>query len=345
MIGKTKHLSKSIKVAHHGEIIQEIGLPLEIVHYPRLYGTFHAFAKKENETPKLCLCAKDAVKIAIDYSASGKIKNYSDKLINAPLSSHFFPIALALWSLDNSNVEILFEQKICHRCNMMPPKLSYCLSMYGGLFRQTYGWYINQTKMRCGVIPGYEIVDPEKCPAEVKSIIEKYFEFIDDRNSIISSWQTFNGHNVPMPPSEKINELDLKLKQMYREISNFFENHTRQEFGLRKIGDAWIGETILAQLVAKIFSEDKIIRHYRPAWLNRLELDIFVPSQNIGFEYQGQQHYFPIKAWGGEDALASVKERDAKKRILCNKAGIKLCEIKFTEPLSLEYIINRIKAL
>lgn len=332
--------SRSLNIRRHSI---SIGLPSAIVHYPPHYGAFHAFAKDVNEIPKLCLCAKGAASIAVTYIESGARKNYTDELIQAPLSSHFFPTVLAEWSLGNSNIEVLFEEKLCHRCNMIPPTLAYCHSMYGGLFKQTYGWYIHQTQMRYGVVSAREIVVPEQCPPEVKAMIESHKQSVDRRNSMVAEWEKSNGRFPSMPPSDELNQIDKNSRQLHHQIEKFFENETRQEFGFRKIGDAWVGETILAQLVAKVFPDDEVIRHYRPKWLEGLELDVFIPSKNLGFEYQGQQHYFPIKAWGGTKSLASVQERDAKKRILCGQAGVKLLEIRFSEPLTLDYIANRIQ--
>lgn len=34
-------------------------------------------------------------------------------------------------------------------------------------------------------------------------------------------------------------------------------------------------------------SEHKVIYHINPKWLGRLFLDIFIPSLNIGIDYQG----------------------------------------------------------
>ena len=81
-----------------------------------------------------------------------------------------------------------------------------------------------------------------------------------------------------------------------------------------------------------------IIRHHRPNWLDRLELDIFLPDLKLAFEYQGQQHFHAIKAWGGEKALKDLQERDKKKAHLCHQNGITLITIDYTEPLTDEYL-------
>ena len=62
-----------------------------------------------------------------------------------------------------------------------------------------------------------------------------------------------------------------------------------------------------------ILYNHKILRHYRPDWLDRLELDIYIPSLKLAFEYQGQQHFHPLHVWGGEKALQDLRFRDAHK--------------------------------
>jgi len=61
-----------------------------------------------------------------------------------------------------------------------------------------------------------------------------------------------------------------------------------------------------------------------------IEIDIFFPNLNIGFEYQGEQHYYPIPFFGGEEKFKKTKRRDSEKRSLCKKEGIKLYIVPYT---------------
>ncbi|AKI98195.1 hypothetical protein IX53_01655 [Kosmotoga pacifica] len=64
---------------------------------------------------------------------------------------------------------------------------------------------------------------------------------------------------------------------------------------------------------------------------------------NLGIEYQGEQHFKPIKHWGGESALQKVKERDQRKRNLCESIGIKLIYFYYDEDLTEEYVRNKLE--
>jgi hypothetical protein len=59
----------------------------------------------------------------------------------------------------------------------------------------------------------------------------------------------------------------------------------------------------------------------------KMELDIFLPSENLAFEYQGEHHYYDIYAVGRNRWLQSQK--DEEKREACQREGITLIEIPF----------------
>ena len=58
----------------------------------------------------------------------------------------------------------------------------------------------------------------------------------------------------------------------------------------------------------------------------RMELDIFIPSLNLAFEYQGEHHYHSHYLFGSNE---TQKVRDEEKRMACKRAGITLIEIPY----------------
>jgi hypothetical protein len=48
-------------------------------------------------------------------------------------------------------------------------------------------------------------------------------------------------------------------------------------------------------------------------------------------EYNGAQHYKPVKYWGGEKTLKEIKKRDNIKKQYCINNNIKLMVIRYNE--------------
>ena len=65
---------------------------------------------------------------------------------------------------------------------------------------------------------------------------------------------------------------------------------------------------------------------YRPEWLGRQSLDLYIPSLQTAIEYQGVQHYRPVEFFGGDEALAQRQDLDRQKRELCEANQVRLIE-------------------
>eukprot|EP01125_Pyxidicula_operculata_P009166 TRINITY_DN3035_c0_g1_i1.p1 TRINITY_DN3035_c0_g1~~TRINITY_DN3035_c0_g1_i1.p1 ORF type:complete len:107 (-),score=22.63 TRINITY_DN3035_c0_g1_i1:27-347(-) len=60
---------------------------------------------------------------------------------------------------------------------------------------------------------------------------------------------------------------------------------------------------------------------------NGIEFDVWIPSLNLAFEYQGEQHYFPITAFSANTDAYNL--RDKEKDLLCLNNGITLVQIPY----------------
>ncbi|TAY14014.1 hypothetical protein [Rhizobium leguminosarum] len=105
----------------------------------------------------------------------------------------------------------------------------------------------------------------------------------------------------------------------------------------------WLREAEMYSIAKKLFPDQVIMREASPSWLGRQRLDVFIPALNLALEHQGQQHYSPVTAFGGDEALKRGLERDAAKRRLCEENGVHLVDIRFDEPLTLPALRQRLR--
>jgi hypothetical protein len=73
---------------------------------------------------------------------------------------------------------------------------------------------------------------------------------------------------------------------------------------------------------------------------NELPFDFYLPDYNICIEFNGQQHYKPVKYWGGVETLKNIKYRDKLKKEYCTTNNIKLIIIRYNEN-----ILNKLKKI
>lgn len=120
-------------------------------------------------------------------------------------------------------------------------------------------------------------------------------------------------------------------------------NYVREQVGCYRIGERWADETALYRVVQSLFPQKEVVHHYRAKWLGRQELDIFVPDLKVAIEFHGEQHFEPVSAWGGEEALDRTRARDSRKVELCERAGVKLVVFTFRDELTPETVAQRLQ--
>ena len=123
--------------------------------------------------------------------------------------------------------------------------------------------------------------------------------------------------NQNTAPPQQDSGPDLPLFESFRPYLNRARNLFRAVYGLPAIGEGWVSEGLLFQIVQELFPDERVLTHVRPPWLKGLELDIFVPDRSLAFEYMGQQHYEPVEFFGGEEAKSSeALAKDAAMRAI-----------------------------
>ena len=323
-------------------------LPLPVVHYPRR-GAFLGFAEDEQAVPVLCACARPALEHAIRLQAQrarsdgGGLNALAHALLPERLAAQLLPDA------DDALAALSFRRGVCHRCNLAQPALRYCHELEGGRFTQYYGWYVAQAYYRYGIDPERHAYLEAVCPEELLSYVEAIAVTAGALGNRAGE-EAMEADGEGGPPELHASSLPVAARRytvrQYRRacssLDRAIENAVRQEFGFRPVGEGWVSETMLHQIVRRLYPEAAVLRRHRPAWLDGLELDVYLPELGLAFEYQGQQHFYPVKAWGGEEALREVQARDGRKAALCVERRVTLVAIDYTEPLSEGYVRERV---
>ena len=120
-------------------------------------------------------------------------------------------------------------------------------------------------------------------------------------------------------------------------------NTAKSEARRRLSISRWVREDELYRLVGKLFPTSIIRREASPPWLGRQRLDVFLPELGLAIEHQGEQHYCPIAAFGGDQGFERTRERDERKRALCSDSGVTVVDIRFDQPLTLPSLRHRLR--
>ena len=93
----------------------------------------------------------------------------------------------------------------------------------------------------------------------------------------------------------------------------------------------WKHELSLFKAVRERYPDT--LYQYRPEWLGRQSLDLYIPSLRTAIEYQGIQHFHPVEFFGGQEALLQRRELDLQKKKLCEENNVRLIEWPYdTDP-------------
>lgn len=168
-----------------------------------------------------------------------------------------------------------------------------------------------------------------------KKIYENYIENHRMLSIIHKYCYAYDNIWATQPPRYKLPFQTFMMKgksKIFEEEKIRYDEIYQKLAQKHKLPIRWKNEYTLYQLLIKEYPD--AIYQYHSKWLGRQSLDIFIPSINTGFEYQGLQHYEPIEFFGGIDAFNHRIELDEKKRKLCKKNDVKLIEWKYNMPIT-----------
>ena len=160
---------------------------------------------------------------------------------------------------------------------------------------------------------------------EILSQKDPIFKNYFDRN--ISPYISHKDYNAILP----------KMKQIYNDIYE-------QLIIDGKFKHKWFNELNLFKIAKSEYPDT--IYQFRSNWLGNQSLDIYIPDLNLAIEYQGIQHYEPVKAFGGKEKFEERLKLDNRKRQLCKENNINLFEWKYdleVNKLNFKRVVNKYK--
>lgn len=165
-------------------------------------------------------------------------------------------------------------------------------------------------------------------------------------NDIIFTGRSHKIHNTIYYEIDAIKYKDPII--VGNEIRNFTntlfwnaENLLRSRHNLPKIGEGWLSEMLMYELISSNYPDS--IHHFSPNWLKPQHFDVFIPSLQIAFEYQGKQHYEPVDFFGGNEGFQDNIRRDTQKYNLSIKNHIPIIYWRYDEPISYDLLGSKIK--
>lgn len=171
---------------------------------------------------------------------------------------------------------------------------------------------------------------------EAREYLREYdfFNYLTDAiNHFIGDLRTKYGYSSFVTGSVLVSINKAITKNERKKLNDLYSTMAKEN----RITTRWSNEYRLFTIVSKLVKD--AVYQYRTEWLGQQSFDIFIPSQNIAIEYQGQQHYEPIDLFGGEKALEDNIKRDMRKRELSREHNVIVLDWKYAVPVNQENVL------
>lgn len=165
-----------------------------------------------------------------------------------------------------------------------------------------------------------------------------------------SDWPGYRAHvaqfaNSTAPPGRIFS---VNIDVGFGEVENLLAGHMalaedafRRDRSIPEIGaSGWVSELALLDLFRALWPNAK--HQWRPWFLGRQSIDIYVPEVNLAVEYQGQQHFGPVELFGGEEGFENVQLRDERKRLLLKSNNVRLLEWRYDVSITREALVRKL---
>jgi len=162
--------------------------------------------------------------------------------------------------------------------------------------------------------------------------LRSFLLFLEDSLQIkrMEDW-----HRVSVSQISEITKCGFisSLSALYKFLSRFYPSHNwERERETNEVMRIKSDQRWLCICLQKLFPDEEIAENFLhpdliwPGTKLKMELDIFIPSQGIAFEFQGSQHYSDIPSFF---STGHIVELDSEKRKKCEKIGITLISVPY----------------
>jgi hypothetical protein len=165
-----------------------------------------------------------------------------------------------------------------------------------------------------------------------------------------SDWPAYRAYNAQFSnssaPRGRLFEVNIDVG--FSNVESLLAGHMalaedafRRDRLIPEIGaSGWISELALLDLLRSIWPNAK--HQWRPWFLGRQSIDIYIPEINLAVEYQGQQHYEPVALFGGEEGFNNAQIRDERKRTLLEANSVRLLEWRYDATITREALVLKL---
>jgi len=204
----------------------------------------------------------------------------------------------------------------------------------------------------------YSLVDYKNNKTKVKIICKKHGVFeqtptchLKGNNCIYCSGLSKNTKNEIVKKSIQVHgdKYDYSLVdyknnhtkiKIICKIHGIFEQtpktHIYKKYGCPKCNDSK-GEIEIKRILESyniLYETQKTFKNCK--YKSLLKFDFYLPKYNCCIEYDGQQHFKPLKFFGGIDEFKKTQIRDKIKNKYCKDENINLLRIKYNDEIMLK---------
>lgn len=165
-----------------------------------------------------------------------------------------------------------------------------------------------------------------------------YRMIISARDMLNQVEAVYGYYSVPKSIKEKI---FYKIQKKTKEFQKIADELYTSMLLEKRVKSKWSNEYRLFELIKSHNFNAQY--QYHCNWLGQQSLDIYIETERIGIEYQGEQHYKPIDIWGGDEGFKENQKRDLRKKQLCAANNVCLLEWSYKIPVNDENVVRFMK--